>query len=123
MALVISLLVITVLSGAGLNLIIGRKGIIANAERNKMMTEIEQYKEDIETCVLEAKISTTNTYTIDSVKDYICEKIKNSNIEKIEDAFFKVTTQEGYVFIINGEKVEYVENNFDEFIRNLKSQD
>lgn len=97
-ALVVTLVVLLILAGIGINAITKENGIIKNAEESKKQTEIAELKEQIQRAIIEAEGEHYNT-TIDHVIQKLIEKkiiVDSNSVNKTTGAI--TTKSPTYVF-------------------------
>ena len=89
----------------------GENGILTKARKAKEVTEIATYEEELKLIGngLKAEQVDDNKY-LDRYKEEIekDEMFKNADVEKVDETKLKVTTEEGYIFEITKDNVEYI---------------
>ena len=86
-ALIITIIVLLILAGVTLNMVIGKNGIFGKASNAKSKTEIAQYEEELQLCILEIqadKTSKNENFNMDTIKNNLEEYVLKLQNEKLE---------------------------------------
>lgn len=86
-ALIITIIVLLILAGVTLNMVIGKNGIFGKASNAKSKTEIAQYEEELQLCILEIqadKTSKNEKFNMDTIKNNLEEYVLKLQNEKLE---------------------------------------
>ena len=111
--LVITIILLLILAGVSIRAIGGENGIIAKTKIAKEENKKSEYKDYLsiaktEAIVKKGGVQATLDEYIEQIKADKIEGIKN--IEKITEEKAKVVTDEGYIFIITVNTIDYYEN-------------
>ena len=111
--LVITIVLLLILAGVSIRAIGGENGIIAKTKIAKEENKKSEYKDYLsiaktEAIVKKGGVQVTLDEYIEQIKADKIEGIKN--IEKITEEKAKVVTDEGYIFIITVNTIDYYEN-------------
>lgn len=123
-ALVITIILLLILAGLTISSIVNNN-MIQKAQEAKEKTEIAGYSERLEMSKSSVALDNRGDVELDKFIEQIYEDkiVPNGNITKIDEEKAKVVTEEGYVFVITGDVIEYVgkgeegENNADKWTR------
>lgn len=123
-ALVITIILLLILAGLTISSIVNNN-MIQKAQEAKEKTEIAGYSERLEMSKSSVALGNRGDVELDKFIEQIYEDkiVPNGNITKIDEEKAKVVTEEGYVFVITGDVIEYVgkgeegENNADKWTR------
>lgn len=109
-ALLITIIIMLILVAVTLSLTLGERGIIKKAQEAKEAQKVSEYSERIELSRGNVAIDNLGKVNIDDFIDQIYKDkiVPQGNITKIDDEKAKVTTEEGYEFIITADKIEYI---------------
>lgn len=108
--LVVTIIILIILVGIGVNLFIGENGVITKSLLAKEKQEIAQYIEKIELARGTVALENEGVVTLDNLisKIYENEIVPQGNITKLDDERAEVITIEGYKFIITADHTEYI---------------
>lgn len=108
-ALVITIIILIILAGISLNMILGENGIIGKTKTAKEETTIAQYKEKIDLVRAEVGIKNDGNITLDNLNDEFNATINKDwiNNTEINNSIIKLTTNDGYVFFVTANSIEY----------------
>lgn len=113
MALVVTIIILIIIAGISINLLMGENGIIERAKQEKEQTLIAQYKEQIDIVKGETRLKYYGKETLENLKDEFDDDNKEywvNNTEIITDDGtdkIKLTTNDGYIFYITEDIIEY----------------
>lgn len=111
-ALAITIIILIILAGISIGAFTGENGLIKNAQRAKIETEIAQYIDRVELARGKVAIDNLGIVTLDNLIEQIYEDeiVPRGNITKQEETSAKMLTVEGYEFLITAEIIEYIGN-------------
>ena len=112
-ALIVTIIVLLILAGISIRVLGGENGLITRTKITKEEEKKAEYKEQLSMAKTEAVL--INDGKDINLDEYIAQikenKIKGiKNIEKITNDSANVITEEGYMFIITVNSIEYYEN-------------
>lgn len=116
-ALVITIIVLIILAGVSISLVLGENGIITKSKQGKKQMQIAEYIEKVELSRAEIITEKLGDVTLDNVIEQIYKNsiVPKENITKLEDnKSAKMSTKEGYIFIITQDTIEYIGNSYEE---------
>ena len=112
-ALAVTIIVLIILAGVSLSLILGDNGLMVQAQNAKEANAIGTYQEKIELARADVQANHMGIATLDNWITRIYEKeiVPEGNIIKKDEQNAIVITEEGYQFLITGDKeTEYIGN-------------
>ncbi len=111
-ALVISVIILIILAGISIGALTGQNGVIKNAQKAKIETEIAQYIDRVELARATVAIDNLGIVTLDNLIEQIYQDniVPRGNITKLDEIQAKMVTVEGYEFIITADDIEYKGN-------------
>jgi competence protein ComGC len=123
-ALVITIILLLILAGLTISSIVNNN-MIQKTQEAKEKTEIAGYEERLAISKSTVALNNMGDVELDKFIDQVYEDkiVPDGNITKLDEEKAKVVTEEGYVFIITGEVIEYMgkgeegENNADKWPR------
>lgn len=110
-SLVITIILMLILAGVVLNLTIGERGIFETAQSTKDIQRIAEYKDNVEISRTGVAVDNLGKVTLDNLIEEIYKDkiVPEGNIKKLNETEAKMTTEEGYVFIITADGIEYID--------------
>ena len=112
-ALVVTIVVLIILAGISISMLTGENGIIVQAQNAKEANIIGKYHEQIQLARAEVQSKNNGIATLDNLIAQIYENkiVPEGNIIKKDEQSAIVITEEGYQFLITGDKeTEYIGN-------------
>ncbi len=111
LSLVITIILMLILAGVVLNFSIGERGIFNHAKSTKDIQKIAEYKDNVEISRTGVAVDNLGKVTLDKLIEEIYKDniVEEGSISKLNDTQAKMITPEGYVFIITGEGIEYID--------------
>ncbi len=123
MALIITIIILIILALISINVIYRAKEIIEKAELAKEQSLIAQYTENIKLIKYETRLNNNGELTLNNLKQAFddvkhrnwinsTEIITDNEVEKI-----KLITNDGYIFYVTADEMEYIGKNDLEVIK------